>query len=325
MPPPPQLACTPGQKRQHGNRQRACLLTNRVTAEQELELAQQIYMTAHRESTVLWQQQQPQAAGASCVGRGHRLSDRACIGSQLLLRSHRQCASSVAAAQPHNLTLLKPLPSSPSSTRVVARFQFTQPAPQHPESRTLEGSPWRCAKRAACGPCRPPVRSPSGTMTNPSSSRRCKRPWSQVRHRRRRCRRQQCCRSVGHTCPACQFCRSFGIANAQSTAAACAAAFSCLPLSPPNPPLPPGTALKLFLPLVEGPLGGPIIRKLMRNNGLPQVGCRWGRCICGRGSGLPPDGSCWASMERVARCCCCSAAAGGFGGSARCFRPACSY
>ncbi|KAI7839845.1 hypothetical protein COHA_006430 [Chlorella ohadii] len=32
-----------------------------------------------------------------------------------------------------------------------------------------------------------------------------------------------------------------------------------------------GTALKLFLPLVEGPLGGPIIRKLMRNNGLPQV------------------------------------------------------
>lgn len=33
-----------------------------------------------------------------------------------------------------------------------------------------------------------------------------------------------------------------------------------------------GTMLKLFLLLVEGPLGGPIIRKLMRNNGLPQVG-----------------------------------------------------
>ncbi|PRW59826.1 fatty acid amide hydrolase [Chlorella sorokiniana] len=32
-----------------------------------------------------------------------------------------------------------------------------------------------------------------------------------------------------------------------------------------------GTALKLFLPLIEGPLGGPIIRKLMRNNGLPQI------------------------------------------------------
>ncbi len=81
MPPPPQLACTPGQKRQQGNRKRACLLTNRVTAEQELELAQQIYMTAHTESTVLWQQQQRQAAGASCVGRGHMLSDRACISS----------------------------------------------------------------------------------------------------------------------------------------------------------------------------------------------------------------------------------------------------
>lgn len=49
----------------------------------------------------------------------------------------------------------------------------------------------------------------------------------------------------------------------------------------PPIPRPAGTALKLFLPLVEGPLGGPIIRKLMRNNGLPQVGGR--TClICSR-------------------------------------------